>query len=431
MSKVQRSHPDWRHGVLGDAVVRVLGGGTPSRSNPTYWGGGIPWASVKDFQDGNLRLDDTEESIMPSGLSGSASNLIPAGTPIVCTRMAVGRVASSNQAVAINQDLKALFLDGEQLDSRFALRLLDHLRPKMDALAIGSTVKGIDINSMLGLPVRYPSVPEQVRIAEVLETVDEAIRQTEQGIAKLEKTRTAMVHDLLRFGAGERGEIRVLKKGEFQESVVGPIPGSWVVAPFDHYASPSRPVIKTGPFGSTLKGDAWVDDGVPVITIGALGEGEVDPSQLLFVSKQKALSLSAYVVREGDLLFSRVADVGRSIVVSDAESGWIMSSNLMWISLDQAQIDPHFAWLSLTMSTSVRSQIRRSLNAGGREVANGAILRSLRIAWPSLNEQRRIVALERTVRQQIRAEKVELGKLQTLKTGISCDLLAGSVRSMR
>ena len=91
--------------MLGD-LVEIKGGGTPSRKTPEYWGGEIPWATVKDFK--TFELSTTIEKITREGLTNSASNLIPAGSIIVPTRMAVGKAAINLVDMSINQDLKAL-----------------------------------------------------------------------------------------------------------------------------------------------------------------------------------------------------------------------------------------------------------------------------------------------------------------------------------
>ena len=73
-------------------LVEFKGGGTPSKAIDAFWGGAIPWASVKDFK--STELSETIDSITIEGLKNSASNLIPAGNLIVPTRMALGKVGS-------------------------------------------------------------------------------------------------------------------------------------------------------------------------------------------------------------------------------------------------------------------------------------------------------------------------------------------------
>ena len=91
--------------LLGE-VVDFIGGGTPDKSKAEFWNGDIPWASVKDFKSTALIV--TKDKISNVGLNSSASNLIPAGSVLIPTRMAVGKAAINSIPVAINQDIKAL-----------------------------------------------------------------------------------------------------------------------------------------------------------------------------------------------------------------------------------------------------------------------------------------------------------------------------------
>lgn len=144
---------------LGDAVASHTGGGTPSRHVPSYWGGDIPWASVKDFAENAEQISSTQETITRKGLNASASNLIPAATPLVCTRMAVGRAAMPTGPLAINQDVKALH-PAAGVAPNYLLALLQYTQRFAEAQSVGSTVRGIRIKDYLAIPVpQAPTVP--------------------------------------------------------------------------------------------------------------------------------------------------------------------------------------------------------------------------------------------------------------------------------
>jgi len=188
-------------------VSRVVGGGTPARSISANWTGDIPWASVKDLVEGKNTLTETSEHISPRALRESASNLIPAGTPIVCTRMAVGRAAIPSIDVAINQDLKALY-PAPDVDARFLLHTIAQLRPQLDSVATGSTVKGLQVQELLRFRVPRAELPEQRRIAQVLDTLDVQISTISQIIGKLTALRNGLLHDLLTRGIAVSGDLR-------------------------------------------------------------------------------------------------------------------------------------------------------------------------------------------------------------------------------
>ncbi|MGL1050082.1 restriction endonuclease subunit S [Vibrio vulnificus] len=164
----------WPTDKLGN-LVTIKGGGTPSKNVKEYWNGDIPWASVKDLK--SRLLLSTEDSITPLGVEKSATNLIPKGTIIVPTRMALGKVAVAGVDLAINQDLKALFVNDEKvLDKAYFSRFLQSRAKYIESEGKGATVKGITLDFLKGLDVPLPPLNEQKRIAAILDKAD-AIRQ--------------------------------------------------------------------------------------------------------------------------------------------------------------------------------------------------------------------------------------------------------------
>ncbi|MFZ4525142.1 MAG: restriction endonuclease subunit S [Chlorobium sp.] len=148
----------WEWVRLGDVVVSIIGGGTPSKNNPSYWGGDIPWASVKDLNV-DIYLEKTIDSITNEGLKNSSSNLIPSGSIIVCTRMGLGKICINKVEIAINQDLKALTV-ASCVDKMFFFKKYRNYNIKGQ----GVTVKGIRQDELLSLLFPLPPLAEQKRI---------------------------------------------------------------------------------------------------------------------------------------------------------------------------------------------------------------------------------------------------------------------------
>ncbi|MFL1462604.1 restriction endonuclease subunit S [Roseococcus sp. DSY-14] len=181
-------------------LVTIKGGGTPSRENPAYWGGSIPWASVKDFKTASIST--TKETITEAGLRNSAANLIPAGAIIVPTRMAVGKAAINTIPVAINQDLKAL-LPKPGIEARFLLHLLLDRGPDIERRATGATVKGITLDVLRELEVVLPDEAEQKRIADILDEADALRAKRREALATLDEMARAIFTAM--FGTLEPG----------------------------------------------------------------------------------------------------------------------------------------------------------------------------------------------------------------------------------
>lgn len=143
---------------LGNILNKIIGGGTPSKNNSLYWNGNIPWASVKDMNV-DIYLEKTLDSITLEGVKNSSTNIIPKNNIIICTRMGLGKIAINKIEVAINQDLKALFISS-CIDQMFFFRKFQ----SYEIIGQGVTVKGIRQEELLNYPFPLPPLAEQKRI---------------------------------------------------------------------------------------------------------------------------------------------------------------------------------------------------------------------------------------------------------------------------
>jgi type I restriction enzyme S subunit len=149
---------NWKWVRFGETVNNHLGGGTPSKNDPTYWDGDIYWASVKDIGKGKY-VDETIDRISEGGLADSSSNLIPPGNLIVVTRMGLGKVSINRVPIAINQDLRALFLSSLAAIDYYYIFFKTH-----GFEGTGLTVKGIKLEELLNIAFPLSPLAEQHRI---------------------------------------------------------------------------------------------------------------------------------------------------------------------------------------------------------------------------------------------------------------------------
>ena len=295
----------------------------------------------------------------------------------------------------------------------------------------GSTINHLYQHVFVRFSFPGRRLAEQQKIAAILSSIDTAIEKTEALIAKYHQIKAGLMHDLFTRGVLPNGQLRPPRSEApelYQETAIGWIPKAWEISGLAAKARSGCGWIRTGPFGSSLKGEHWVDYGHPVITIGALGEGDFIEEGLLFVGTKDAARLSDFQLKAGDVVFSRVADVGRSVVVREDQVGWIMSSNLMRIALNESLARPDFLQMLLSDDFRVKAQIRAKVTGGGREVANSAVMAQLRFAWPSLTEQDQIITMADGVLRQLRAEHRKVEKLNRQKLGLMQDLLTGKVQ---
>ena len=422
--------PGWAEHRFGNLCERIVNGGTPSTDIPTYWGGTTPWVTGADFT--SQGIGEIRRYVTDLGIHSSSTSVVKAGNLLVVTRTGVGKLAVAPFDIAISQDVTGVYLDRTRADVGFAYHLLSHELEELKKLNQGTSINGIVRSDLEGHLVRIPgSLPEQQRIAAILTSLDTAVEATEALIEKHQQIKAGLMHNLLTRGVAEEGSLRrsALEAPDlYVPTKIGPVPVGWEVTGLQAKQRGADKWIRTGPFGSSLKGKHWVVEGCPVVTIGSLGEGVFDEHELLFVGERDAARLAEFRLKLGDVVFSRVADVGRSVVVRQENVGWIMSSNLMRIAVDASQIRPNFLQMLLAGDARVKAQIRAKVNSGGREVANSEILGQLLFAWPPVDEQDRIIERLQSIEAPIRLDQDRLRKLRMQKQGLMQDLLTGKVR---
>jgi type I restriction enzyme S subunit len=383
--------------------------------------GQIDWATCDHITD--FRYHESMEIALTSG-------------DVVLTKDGtIGRVARIDHLPgrATLNGTMMLLRSGNQLDYRFLFHLLtgDQFKKLIADKVSGSSIPHIFQRDMVTLPISIPPMKQQLGIADVLDTLDTTIRQTELIIEKLKQVKQGLLHDLLTRGIDANGALRPLQSQAphlYKDSPLGWVPLEWNVVGLADLASESRVVLRTGPFGSSLKGEHFTESGRPVVTIGSLGVGKFIEKALLFVSDVTAHTLKEFELVPGDIAFSRVADVGRSVVVEVAQRGWIMSSNFMRIAVDTEKVEPHFLQTILAFDAKLKRQMRSTINSAGRDVASSAIMMSLLFSLPPKDEQLQALNRKRVFDARIEGEEVSLQKLVTLRAGLMDDLLSGRVR---
>lgn len=150
-----------------DLIGETLGGGTPSKANPEFWDGAIPWVSPKDMKVDEIK--DAQDHISISAIEQSSTRLIPKGSLLMVVRgMILAHsfpTAITAVSVTINQDMKAILPFRADL-IRFLLLLTKGLKPEVLRLVLRSTHGTCKLltDDLFSLPIPIPPLAEQCRI---------------------------------------------------------------------------------------------------------------------------------------------------------------------------------------------------------------------------------------------------------------------------
>lgn len=193
----------WRMSTIG-AEVRVVGGSTPSTTNPGFWEGGTHhWATPKDLSNLNSPvLLDTERKITDAGVQQISSGLLPVGTVLLSSRAPIGYLVISEIPVAVNQGFIALVCD-KTLPNYFVRLWLKNNMEAIEGRANGTTFMEISKTNFRPLPVIVPPPPLLAEFTKQFEPLQRRVVSNLKESRTLAALRDALLPKLL------SGELRV------------------------------------------------------------------------------------------------------------------------------------------------------------------------------------------------------------------------------
>jgi type I restriction enzyme S subunit len=186
----------WRRSTLGE-IARITSGGTPDRSEPSYWGGNVPWVTTGEIQFSTIT--DTAEKITEAGLKNSSAKLFPPGTLLMAmygqgkTR---GQVAKLAIEASTNQNSAAILLH-EGYDPDFYFHFLAWKYDEIRDFGHSGGVSHLDAGLLKQIAVPVAPINEQLRVAAVLATWDAAANTAASLLTKSEEQKAALSQSLL------------------------------------------------------------------------------------------------------------------------------------------------------------------------------------------------------------------------------------------
>ena len=166
---------EWISAKLSDLFM-VQSGGTPSRTNPKYWGGSIPWVSTSLVDSNNIA--SVNEYITQLGLDESAAKIFPKGTILMAmygqgkTR---GKAAILGIDAATNQACAAL-LPKNAIDTKFIFQNIVSRYEEIRKISNSGGQENLSAGLIGNIPICYPeNKREQQKIADCLSSIDDLI----------------------------------------------------------------------------------------------------------------------------------------------------------------------------------------------------------------------------------------------------------------
>lgn len=211
-------------------------------------------------------------------------------------------------------------------------------------------------------------------------------------------------------------------KPGYKQTEVGVIPEKWTISTIGAIAD-----VKTGPFGSALHAEDYVQDGTPIITVEHLGETGLTHQNLPKVSEKDRHRLFAYSMQEGDIVFSRVGSVDRNAYVTAIENGWLFSGRILRLRAKNEKLSTQYLGYYFK-SEDTKERIRNVAVGQTMPSLNTKLMNAFKVVLPTIEEQKDIAALLSNMDTLISALEKQISKKKAIKQGAMQELLTGKRR---
>lgn len=173
-------------------IADVIGGGTPSTSNPENWNGTIPWLTPRDLTGyTNVYIERGERNITKEGLSNSSAKILSEGTVLLTSRAPIGYVVITKNEICTNQGFKNLILNKKIANNLFVYYWIKNNVEYLQSIGTGTTFAEISGSTVKDIDILLPPLFEQDEIASILNSLDrkiELLRQQNETLEKLAET---------------------------------------------------------------------------------------------------------------------------------------------------------------------------------------------------------------------------------------------------
>lgn len=401
---------DWKIVRLSE-IANISSGGTPSRQNPTFWDGDIPWITTTQI-DFNY-VNEASEFITKSGLENSSARMYKPGTLLMAmygqgkTR---GKVAILNLSAAINQACAAIALD-ESISSRYVFFNLSHRYEEIRGLSNTGNQENLNIGIIGSIFLPLPPPHEQQLIAEALSEVDEELSALDAALAKK----------------------RDLKQGAMQELLTGQtrlpgFSGVWKEWSFGEIFS----ILKTA---SNSRSQLTEEGEVRYIHYGDIHQRW---STFLDCEKESLPAIEYYLVQnfpflqDGDLIIADASEdyegIGASVEVKNiGDIKAVSGLHTILLRGDKSLLADGFKGYLQYIPSVKRRLIELATGISVYGISKTSV-QAIRVFLPSKEEQTAIAAILSEMDAEINILEAQRQKTADLKQGMMQELLTGKTR---
>ena len=381
-------------------LYEVIGGGTPSTSVEEYWGGDIPWITSADIH--GLKDIRPRKKINKKAIKNSATNLVPAGSIIVVTRVGLGKLAFVNEPLCFSQDSQALLVkNNKSVLPEYALYYLSQAVQSFKYKSRGTTISGVTKKQLKELPFPLPPLSEQGRIVAKIEAL---FSQLDAGTAALKRVQAGLKRyraSVLKAACegklvpqdpndGPVDELlNLLGKTPLQGKDLPPLPDGWYWAKFNDVCIK----IQDGTHFSPKQQYQEPGEGKYLyITAKNIKENGIDLSNVTYVDKVTFMQISNRCnPLKGDVLLIKDGVTTGVATVNELNEEICLLSSVSQLRPKREIINPYYLKYFINSPIGHRIIVGEMTGTAIKRIILDKIKKSP-IALPPMQEQQRIVS---------------------------------------
>ena len=174
----------WEQRKLGD-IADIVGGGTPSTGNQSYWDGDIDWYAPAEIAD-QIYANSSQKKITGLGYENSSAKMLPPGTVLFTSRAGIGKTAILTRKGCTNQGFQSIVPHRGELDSYFIFSRTEELKRYGELVGAGSTFVEVSGKQMAVMELMMPpTMREQQTIGGFFQQLDHLITLHQRKYADL------------------------------------------------------------------------------------------------------------------------------------------------------------------------------------------------------------------------------------------------------
>lgn len=315
----------------------------------------------------------------------------------------------------------------ENLHSGFAGYLLQSngFVGNVVANSVGVSYPAINASDLVRIPAVEPPLDEQQIIARFLDfktaQIDALIAKQQTLLDKLAEKRTALISHAVTKGLDPSVPMK-----DSGVAWLGKIPTNWTVSKLSYMAES----LQTGPFGSQLHAEEYIEGGVPLINPTDISDGEILENPKITVGEDIVERLLRHKLDLGDIVIARRGEMGRAGLVRTRNVGWLCGTGSLRARLNQEVLNPEFLLYQFSMK-GVAEYLSLQSVGSTMDNLNTSILGRLPVVVPPAVEQVTLVSHLRRICESIddQAAKVRqvISSLNEYRSALITNAVTGKI----